>query len=128
MKFAYTILYVNDVIATVVFYEKAFGLQRRMVHETDYAEMETGATRIAFAARQHVRTMLNIDLQATQQGSAAPPFELGLVVPDVAAAFGQATAAGAAPVAEPATKPWGQTVAYVQDINGFLVELCSAMD
>lgn len=23
--------------------------------------------------------------------------------------------------------PWGQTIAYVADINGFLVELCTAM-
>lgn len=128
MKFSYAILYVNDVLATVAFYEKAFGLQRRMVHENDYAELETGATRIAFAASKDVKTMLNMELQNTQQGQAAPPFELGLVVHDVAAAFAQAIAAGAAPVVEPAVKPWGQTVAYVQDVNGFLVELYSAMD
>jgi len=30
-------------------------------------------------------------------------------------------------VSEPETKPWGQTVAYVRDRNGFLVELCSPM-
>ena len=29
---------------------------------------------------------------------------------------------------EPHAKPWGQVVAYVRDLNGFLVELCSAME
>jgi hypothetical protein len=31
------------------------------------------------------------------------------------------------PVVEPVSKPWGQTVAYVRDLDGFLVELCTAM-
>jgi hypothetical protein len=30
--------------------------------------------------------------------------------------------------AEPVTKPWGQTLAYVRDLNGVLVELASADD
>lgn len=52
-------------------------------------------------------------------------FEIGLVTTDVAAAFKKAIAAGAVSVSEPKTKPWGQTVAYVRDLNGFLVEICS---
>jgi uncharacterized glyoxalase superfamily protein PhnB len=39
----------------------------------------------------------------------------------------RALAAGAANVSDPATKPWGQTVAYVRDQTGFLVELCTPM-
>ncbi|MFO0110274.1 MAG: VOC family protein, partial [Alphaproteobacteria bacterium] len=31
----------------------------------------------------------------------------------------------AAPLKKPEQKPWGQTVAYVRDLNGFLVEICS---
>lgn len=27
-------------------------------------------------------------------------------------------------VKEPAKKPWGQTIGYARDCNGFLVELC----
>ena len=56
-----------------------------------------------------------------------PGFELGLVIEDVPAAFKRAVAAGAEPVSEPATRPWGQTVSYVRDVNGFLVEICSPM-
>jgi lactoylglutathione lyase len=35
----------------------------------------------------------------------------------------RAVAAGAQLVREPVEKPWGQTVAYVRDPNGTLVEL-----
>jgi len=50
MKLGYTIIYVADVVATVAFYEKAFGLARRFVHESNlYAEMETGSTTLGFA-------------------------------------------------------------------------------
>jgi len=40
----------------------------------------------------------------------------------------QAEAAGARKVADPVTKPWGQVVAYVRDLNGLLVELTTAGD
>ena len=50
MRLGYIILYVADVAKTVAFYERAFGLERRFVHESGtYAEMETGATAFAFA-------------------------------------------------------------------------------
>jgi len=39
MKFSHTILYVKDVEASTAFYEKAFGLTTRFVHEEKcYAE------------------------------------------------------------------------------------------
>ena len=51
MQLGYTLVYVADVAATVDFYERAFGLARRFVHDSgSYAEMETGATALAFAA------------------------------------------------------------------------------
>jgi catechol 2,3-dioxygenase-like lactoylglutathione lyase family enzyme len=51
MKLGYTILYVKDVPRSVAFYEDAFGLTRRFVHEAGmYAEMDTGATTLSFAA------------------------------------------------------------------------------
>ncbi len=51
--------------------------------------------------------------------------EVGLVTDDVDALYKQAVAAGALATLEPTVKPWGQTVAYVRDLDGFLVELCS---
>ena len=51
MRFGYAIAYVLDVEATITFWEQAFGLKRRMVVEGgEYGELETGATRLAFAA------------------------------------------------------------------------------
>jgi lactoylglutathione lyase len=51
VRLGYVIQYVPDVAATVAFYEAAFGLERRFLHESGtYAEMETGATALAFAS------------------------------------------------------------------------------
>ena len=51
IKFAYTILYVNDVTKTVVFYEKAFGFTRKFVAPgNDYGELLVGGTTLSFAS------------------------------------------------------------------------------
>ena len=50
MKFGYTIVYVPDVPASLAFFEKAFGVARRFLHESgDYGELNTGETTLAFA-------------------------------------------------------------------------------
>lgn len=51
MRFGYTILYVDDVTATLAFYDRAFGLKARMVDENGYAELDTGGTVLAFLSR-----------------------------------------------------------------------------
>ena len=51
MIFSHVILYVKDVKASTKFYEKAFRLQTKFLHESgEYGEMDTGATAIAFAS------------------------------------------------------------------------------
>jgi uncharacterized glyoxalase superfamily protein PhnB len=128
MRFGYAILYVDYVEATLEFYERAFGLKRRMLDdEKNYGELESGATRLAFAANRFVRKLIPVNFAQSGPGSAAPPFELGLVTDDVETSFRQALASGAAEVKPPETKPWGQIVGYVRDLNGFLVEICSEM-
>jgi len=53
MKLGYTILYVPDVAASLDFFERAFGLQRRFLHESGtYGELETGSTTLSFAAHE----------------------------------------------------------------------------
>ena len=61
------------------------------------------------------------------EGAAGAPagFEVWIEAEDVPAALARAVAAGAEPVQEPVVKPWGQTVAYVRDPNGTLIELGS---
>jgi catechol 2,3-dioxygenase-like lactoylglutathione lyase family enzyme len=50
LKFGYTIIYVPDVVASLSFFERAFGIPRRFLHESGtYGECETGETALAFA-------------------------------------------------------------------------------
>ncbi len=126
MKLGYVIVYVADVPATVAFYEKAFGLTRRFLDESGaYGELETGQTALAFAREDFTPTkgLFHLNRAGEKPGGA----EIGLVSGDVAGDFARAVAAGAIAVLEPMMKPWGQTVSYVQDLNGVLVEICSPM-
>ena len=123
MKLRYAILYVDDVPATLAFYETAFGAQRRMLHESgQYGELDTGATTLSFSARA---LMESLGKTPGRPDPAAPTFEIAFETDDVAAGFTRAVAAGAVAVMEPKDMPWGQTIAYVRDLNGFLVEICS---
>lgn len=123
MQFGYTILYVEDVPATIAFYENAFGLQRRFVHETgDYGELDTGGTALAFSS---LRLMTKLGKHPQRASASAPCFGIAFTTPDVQAAVQKALAAGARLVQAPEQMPWGQTVAYVADLNDALVELCT---
>jgi uncharacterized glyoxalase superfamily protein PhnB len=126
MKFGYTLLYVEDVEKTVVFYESAFGLQRKLLHENGYGELDTGATTLGFVSREVVESNV-VEYTRPDPNGPAPAVEIAFVTDDVAAAYEKAVKTGAAAVAPPKEKPWGQTVAYVRDLNGFLVELCTAV-
>ena len=128
MKFGYTIVYVSDVAASLSFFEQAFGLKRRFLHESgDYGEVETGATALGFAQHATARANLGHDYAAADASQAPLGMELGLITDDVAAACRRAVEAGATLLAAPSTKPWGQTVAYVRCPDGTLVELCTAV-
>lgn len=126
MKLGYTIVYVPDVPASLAFFEQAFGLQRRFLHESGtYGELETGETALAFAA--HALGDMNFVGGHVEAHSSAQPlgFEVAFVTGDVAAAHARAVAAGAREMAAPVRKPWGQTVSYVRAPDGILVELCT---
>ncbi len=123
MKLGCTILYVEDVRKTVDFYARAFGLSIKFVHEAgDYGEMETGGTTLAFCSHALLKQMGKAPSHPLAQ---APCFEIAFVTPEVAAAVKRAVDAGCELLQAPETKEWGQTVAYVADFNGFVVELCT---
>jgi len=129
MEFGYTIVYVQDVAASLGFFERAFGLKRRFLHGSGaYGELDTGTTKLAFAQHEVARGNLGHDYVAADRSSKPLGIEIGLLTADVPAACEQATAAGATLLAAPQTKPWGQTVAYVRTPDGTLVELCTPMD
>jgi lactoylglutathione lyase len=94
-----------------------------MLHESgDYGELDTGATVLAFSSRRLMRELGKSPAEADPQ---KPVFEVALETDDVAGAVARAVAAGASSIREPAEMPWGQTIAYVADRNGFLIEICT---
>jgi lactoylglutathione lyase len=126
----YVILYVNDVAVSLAFYEQAFGLTRRFFQDDAgkaYGELETGSARVAFASLSLAQELLQQGVIAASPDGPPLGVEIALVTADVAALFDRAVQAGAAPVSKPDVKPWGQTVAYVRDNAGYLVELCTPM-
>ncbi len=124
MKLGYVILYVPDVVKAAEFYERAFGLTRKFVHESGYAEMLTGDTALGFVA-ETLRDANGVDAQNNRPNTIAAGIEIAFITTDVQAAYDQAISAGAVAYKAPSQKPWGQTVAYVRDLNGCLVELCT---
>jgi lactoylglutathione lyase len=125
MKLGYTIIYVADVPKSVAFYQAAFGLTCRFVHDSNlYAEMETGATVLAFAGTQAAEMNGLTIVPNTPRGPAAG-WEICFVTDDVAGAYQRAIAAGCQPVSAPSDKPWGQTVSYLRDLDGCIVEIAS---
>lgn len=126
MKFAYTILYVQDVAQSTAFYQQAFGLETHFMHESgQYAELATGETTLAFASTELATSNLPDGFQKNRLDRPPAGIEIGLVTDDVEPAVAAALAAGAVEVVPPKLKPWGQTVAYIRDPDGILIELCS---
>ncbi|HAA16321.1 MAG TPA: glyoxalase [Cytophagales bacterium] len=126
MKFAYTILYVSSVPDTLAFYEQAFGFARKfMTPEEDYGELITGETTLAFASLALAESNFKKPFQRLDPKQ--PPFaaELSFTTETVDADYQRAIDAGAEAFEPLVQKPWGQTVGYVRDNNGFLIEICT---
>lgn len=126
MKLGYTILYVPDVEKSLTFFEAAFGLSRRFLHESgEYGELDTGETTLAFASLELGKSNLPGGFVAASESIKPLGMEIALVTPSVAEAHAHALAAGAAELKAPEPKPWGQVVSYVRCPDGTLVEICS---
>ncbi|MCT4121675.1 VOC family protein [Elizabethkingia anophelis] len=128
IKFGYTIFYVKNVTKSIEFYEKSFGFERKFITpENDYGELNTGETSIAFASLELANT--NLADGFTPENLNDKPFatEIGLITDKPENTVQQSLQYGATLVQEPLQKPWGQTVAYIRDIDGFLIEICSPM-
>ncbi|MDO8953335.1 MAG: VOC family protein [Gammaproteobacteria bacterium] len=127
MKLGYIIIYVPDVELALQFYEQAFGLKQSFLHESmQYGEIEMGSTKLAFAS-EAIAELNGVQFVKNRLDNHAPGIEIALVTPDVSEAFNRAVKGGAIALAEPMNKPWGQTVSYVRDLNGVLIEICSPM-
>ena len=125
MHFGYSIVYVPDVAAALDFYHRAFEFTIRFASdEGTYGELDTGDTTIAFAAHG-MAEHLGLELAFPRADAPGPGIELAFVTDDVAGAFARAVNEGATPVTDPTLVPWGQTVSYVRDLNGVVIEICT---
>ena len=116
----YIILIVEDLERALQFYTGVLGL--RLGHRSgDYAQLDTGATRLALYTRNAMARTLSMSLNAPAVD--APGFEIGFKVADVNAAFSELVAHGAPAVVPPTDRFWGQRTAYVRDPDGHLIEL-----
>jgi len=119
MRYASTIVYVPDVPAAVAFYGRAFGLEQGFADPGGtYATLAGEGGVLAFASHDQAAQGVGEEARAAPAG-----FEVWIETEDVPAAVERAVDAGAELVRPPVEKPWGQTVAYVRDPNGTLVEL-----
>lgn len=129
IKFAYTILYVQNVAKTIQFYEQAFGFQRKFLTEDNaYGELLTGDTILSFASWDQAGSNLHEGFTASNLNDKPFGIEIAITTEDVEDTLKAALAAGATLTESPKTKPWGQVVAYVRDFDGFLIEICTPMD
>ena len=128
IKFAYTILYVPDVKKSIEFYENAFGFVRKFVApDNDYGELLAGETTLSFAST--ILAKSNLKDGFTESNLKNKPFgiEIGFTTDNVEETVRTAINAGATIVENSKIKPWGQTVAYLRDLDGFLIEICTPM-
>lgn len=128
VRFGYSITYVDDVTATVAFFEKAFDMKKRFVDDSgDYGELETGETVLAFAS--HELGKANLPQGYISASDSAKPLgtEIALVTSNVEETHIAAIRNGAKELKKPEKKSWGQTVSYVRTPSGLLLELCSPM-
>ncbi len=127
-SFGYTIFYVDDVTATLDFFTAAFDVPQRFVSpDGDYGELITGETTLSFAANSLAATNLAKGGGYSPLRASDPPVgaSVTLVTDDVDRAVGRAIEHGATRYTPTADKPWGQTVAYVRDANGILLEIAT---
>ncbi|UIN50676.1 VOC family protein [Bacillus safensis] len=124
MKMKYTILYVNDVEASIHFYQHVLGFPIKLRVES-YVEFDTGDVTLSINSRQDVKEALGLPVPGANQASHT--FEIGFVVDDVEQTIASMKKKGVSIIKEPAKKPWGQTVAYVSDPDGHFIEICDAL-
>ena len=122
MKYAYTILYVENITETIEFYEKAFGFRRKFITpENDYGELVSGETTIAFASIELGNSNFKNGFERITNSKKPFGVELVFTTENIEADFQNTLDSGATEFEPLTVKPWGQKVGYIRDINGFLI-------
>ena len=126
IQYAYTILYVPDVARTLEFYTKAFGFEQKfLTPEKDYGEMVSGSTTLAFANLELGHSNFTKGFVPSSLQKKAFGIELAFTTANVEKVMERAIENGAELMETAVTKPWGQQVGYLRDVNGFIIEICT---
>ena len=124
MKFSYCTIYVKDLNKMISFYEKAFSLKTKFIHESGaYAEMETGSTVLSFSQTELAELIIPTGYVKASLKRKPANIQMGFEPSDVKAALKQALSFGAVLISDYEIKPWGWESAIVRDIEGNIVEL-----
>lgn len=122
----WVIVYVEEPAKASAFYQETFGLAGAFTApDGSYAELATGATRLAFAS--YALGEKNFPGGVRRAGDQPANVEIALITEPVDEAFAAAVEAGCTALAEPEDKPQGQRVAYVRDPFGTLVEIATPL-
>ncbi len=125
MTLGWVVAYVDDPAEAARFYERTFGMRVDFIAGDEFAQLDTGPTKLGFASYALSRT--NFEGGVRRAEGQPANVEIALVAGDVDAAFRIAVEAGCVPLAEPADKPQGQRVGYVRDPFGTLIELATPL-
>jgi len=129
MKYAYTILYVDNVADTIEFYKQAFGFEQKFITpENDYGELISGETTIAFASTELGESNIKNGFEKADKSRKPFGIEIAFISENIEVDFNNAIQAGAEEFEPLTDKPWGQKVGYLLDNNGFLIEICLPMN
>ena len=120
LKFATAVIYADDVPATVAFYRRATGLEPTY-YDADLGFALLGEDQAVAIASHEAGTLMLGNGYDQARGNRVRGTELAFWTRDVAAAFQLAVEAGATALTPPRVMPWGQTVAYVQAVEGTIL-------
>lgn len=128
MIFSHTIFYVKDVLEAVRFYQAAFGIKPKFIHESNfYAELATDGVALAFASEELGSLNLPNGFKRNSIKDKPQACEIVFSSDNPQLLYEKAVKAGAISLSPPEIKPWGQLVAYVRDPFGILIEIAAVM-
>ena len=111
MKLGYFIVYVEDLLKTINFYEKAFGLKTRFINQRNqYAEMENekGFIVLAFADEHYLSKHCISDFRKNKNGTIPAGFEIAFVTQNIDFSLQQALNSGPILMVQPTQKHWAR--------------------
>lgn len=110
MQYAYTIIYVENVVETIEFYKRAFGFEKKFVTpENDYGELISGETTIAFASFELGISNFKKGFEKIDKSKKPFGVEMAFTTENIETDFKKAIDAGATEFEPLVEKPWTES-------------------